>query len=225
MSQQNAEDNIIQPQVEVPAEVAAVRQPDFPVYGAIIARWSPRAFSTREVEEKLLVSVFEAARWAASSYNEQPWRFLLARAPEDRKKFLDFLLPANQSWAKDAPVLVLIASKKTFSHNGKSNATYQFDAGTSSGYLSLACAQHGLIAHGMAGFDGDMARASLGIPSDFEPLAVFAIGYHGDKSQLDEETAQREVPSGRRPIRESIMEGHFIQAQESQAEADTEHDG
>jgi nitroreductase len=182
-------------------------------------------FRRNPIDEETVLRVFEAARWAASSFNEQPWRFLIARSEEDRAKFLSFLTPSNQAWAKDAPVLFVIISKKTFSHNGKPNGTHQFDAGTSSGYITFQAAQLGLIAHGMAGFDKDQARATLGIPTDFEIMAVFALGKHGDKSVLPPEVQDREVPSGRRPVHESIMESHFVDTREKQAEEDTENDG
>ena len=153
-------------------ELQPYRQPDFSVDAAFVNRWSPRAFSPEPIPEETLMSVFEAARWAASSYNEQPWRFLLARTEADRAKFLDFLIPMNQEWAKNAPVLVLILSKKTFSQNGQPNGVNQFDAGTASGYLTLQASLNGLVSHGMAGFDRDKARAALGVPEDFDLIAV-----------------------------------------------------
>ena len=208
-------------ELQLPEEIAQHRHAEHEIDDVFLMRWSPRAFSREPVEEETLLRVFECARWAASSNNEQPWRFLIARSEADRKKFLDFLVPGNQVWARDAPVLVLIVSKKTFSYNGKDNKVYQFDAGTASGYMTLGCTLNGLIAHGMAGFDADMARATLGIPTDFEPMAVFAIGKHGDKSTLPPDVAAREVPSGRRPIKESMMEGGFSPAEEKPAEADT----
>lgn len=209
-------------QEELTPEVRDIRHADYAIDPVFLNRWSPRAFSPEPIDDETLMRVFETARWAASSYNEQPWRFLIARSDEDRKRFLDFLMPMNQAWAKDAPVLVLFVSKKTFSHNGESNSVYQFDAGTASGYFSLGATQNGLFAHGMAGFDRDMARASLGIPTDFEPLAVFALGKRGDKSRLPPEMQEREAPSDRRPVSESIMEGRFLLDTEEQAEADTE---
>jgi nitroreductase len=210
-------------QNEISPEVAAMRQADYPLDAVFLNRWSPRAFSSREVPEDVMLAAFEAARWAASSFNEQPWRFVIARSEEDRKRFLSFLMEANQVWAKDAPVLIVVCSKKTFSHNGSPNRVYQFDAGAASAYLALGATLNGLIVHGMAGFDQDGARATLGLPTDFEPIAVFALGYHGDAAQLPEEIAAREVPIGRRPVKDSIMEGRFIVPEEKQAEAETEN--
>ena len=211
--------------VELSNEVAMEREAEYPIDTAFLERWSPRAFSNREVEDEILMRVFEAARWAASSQNEQPWRFVLARKGEDLDKFVSFLAPPNKIWAQDAPVLVLLVGKKTFSYNGKDNKTFALDCGTASGYMTLACTQNGLIAHGMAGFDGDMARALLGIPTDFEPLAVYAIGYRGDKRRLPEKYQEREIPSARRPIKDSLMEGKWLVAQEFIAEDKTENTG
>src|SRR4051812_29589063 len=113
-------------------EVAEARHADYPVDPIFLNRWSPRAFSPREVPEETLMSAFEAARWAASSGNEQPWRFVIARSAEDRKRFVSFLMPGNQVWAKDAPVLVVVCSKKTRAKDGAPNRCYQFDAGAAS---------------------------------------------------------------------------------------------
>ncbi|HVF85721.1 MAG TPA: nitroreductase family protein [Abditibacteriaceae bacterium] len=203
-------------------DVKPHRQADHAIDATFLNRWSPRAFSSQPVEEEKLMQILEAARWAASSYNEQPWRFLLARTPQDVAKFLDILVPANQVWAKDAPVLLFVAAKKTFSHNGKPNLTHQYDAGTSSGYMTFQAELVGLIAHGMVGFDGDKARTVLNVPDDFQVMAAYAIGYHGDKSQLPPEVQEREVPSSRRPLQESIFEGGFSAHKEEKAEAETD---
>ncbi len=211
-------------QDELNPEVTLYREAEHAIDAAFVSRWSPRAFSPEPIDDETLRGVFEAARWAASSFNEQPWRFLLARTEADRETFLDFLAPFNQEWAKNAPVLVLVVSKKTFSHNGQPNAVFAFDAGTCSGYLTLQASLSGLVAHGMAGFDRDKARAALHIPNDFDPLAVFAIGKRGDKNTLPPNLQEREVPSNRRPIQESIMEGGFRPAAEKAAEDDTQND-
>lgn len=197
-------------QNEVHPDVQPFRQADHEIDATFLNRWSPRAYSSQPVEEEKLLQVFESARWAASSNNEQPWRFIIARTEADRERFVSFLVPGNQVWAKNAPVLVLVISKKTFARNGNPNRTYQFDAGAASAYMALGATLNGLIAHGMAGFDVEMSRATFGIPTDFDPIAAFAIGYQGDKNDLPEETAAREIPSSRRPIAESIMEGNFI---------------
>jgi nitroreductase len=190
-------------------EVRAYRQADKPVDPIFLNRWSPRAFAEEPIDDETLWRVFEAARWAPSSNNEQPWRFIIARTPEDRARFVDFLMPGNQLWARHAPVLILVISKRTFSYNGSPNRVNQFDAGTAWGFLSLAAVQNGLITHGMAGFDPDRARELLEIPDDYDILATIALGKRGDASQLPEDMQAREVPSTRRPAAESVMEGRF----------------
>ena len=203
--------------MEINEEVKPFRHAEHPVEPEFLNRWSPRAFSGEKVPNDVLMRVFESARWAASSYNEQPWRFVLARSEEDREKFGTFLLPAN-GWAKKAPVLVLTVSKKTFSHNGSPNRVYQHDAGAAAAYMALAATQNGLYAHGMAGFDPDLARATLGIPFDYDPMAMWAIGYRGQTSDLAPELQEREQPSERRPLSEILMEGAFrvVPADETQ---------
>lgn len=195
--------------MELLPEVKPHRVPEYPVDNLFLNRWSPRAFSAQSVSDDVLGSIFEAARWAASSYNEQPWRFVVAKTPADLQKFLAFLTPANQSWAHTAPVLVLTLGKKTFTHNGSANRVFAHDVGAASAYMALAATQHGLHAHGMAGFDPELARATLGIPSDYEPLAMWALGYRGETTQLPENYQALEVPSSRRPLSEIVLEGAF----------------
>jgi nitroreductase len=195
--------------MELLPEVKEHRIPGNPVDNLFLNRWSPRAFSSQPVTDDILSQIFEAARWAASSYNEQPWRFLVAKTPADLEKFQTFMVPANQAWANHAPVLVLTLGKKTFTHNGTDNRTYVHDVGAASAYMALAATQHGLHAHGMAGFDPELARATLGIPTDYDPIAMWALGYRGETSQLPEGYQAIEFPSARRPLSEIVMEGAF----------------
>lgn len=188
-------------QAEVAQEVQPHRVPEFEVDAIFLNRWSPRAFSSEPIDDETLMCVFETAKWAPSSYNEQPWRFILARTENDRAVFVDFLMEANQAWAKAAPVLILIVSKKTFSRNGNPNCVNQFDAGTAWGYMALGATQNNLITHGMAGFDADKAREVLGIPDDFDILAVIALGKRAGAAPED--------ISGRRALKETVMEGKF----------------
>ena len=196
-------------QNEVTAEVQAHRTPEHEVAPIFLNRWSPRAFSSDPIDEETLLSIFEAAKWAPSSSNEQPWRFIVAKSEEDRARFVDFLVPANQVWAKNAPVLILVISKKTFARNGNPNRTNQFDAGTAWGFLALAAHQNNLITHGMAGFDYDKARAVLGVPEEFDILATIALGKRDDISILPPEVQAKEAISPRRALSETIMEGKF----------------
>jgi nitroreductase len=196
-------------QSQIHDDVKDIRHADYEIDPIFLNRWSPRAFSSEPISEEILRRVFEAARWSPSSFNEQPWRFIIARREEDLARFVDFLMEANQAWAKYAPVLIAVISKKTFTHNDTPNAVYQFDAGCAWGYISLAAAQNGLITHGMAGFDRDKAREVLGVTDDFDILAIIALGRHGDAGQLPEPIREREVPSGRRLQVESVMEGKF----------------
>jgi nitroreductase len=216
-----ANENIEKLHHNIDPEVKPHRKAEHAIDPIFLNRWSPRAFSSEEIPEEIVMSVLEAGRWAASSYNEQPWRYIIARTPEDRKKFLSFLVPANQAWAHSAPVLIVIVSKKTFTQNGKENSVYKFDAGTSSGYLSLQATLNGLYMHGMSGFDADLARATLGIPTDFDAIAVFALGKRGHTDQLPEGYRGGEVPSARRPLSETVMEGHFRDSTEKVADEGT----
>jgi nitroreductase len=173
----------------------------------ILQRWSPRAFADREIPIEELKKLFVAAGWAASSYNEQPWRFLVGRkGDETYKKIFSALVEFNQGWAKTAPVLVLSAGKKTFSHNGSPNKFALHDTGAATAYLALQATAAGFHTHSMAGFDQELARASFGIPSDYDLGAVTAIGYFGDPAVLPEEPRKSEVaPRTRKSIAEFVF--------------------
>lgn len=184
------------------------------VHGLIRSRWSPRAFSSEEVSTEDLKALLEAARWAASSYNEQPWRFYVATKsdPEGYARLLDALVPFNQAWAGKAPVLIIMAAKKTFSHNGAPNYYALHDAGQALAYLMLEATALGLYTHAMAGFDHEKARKAIGLPDDYDLAAAVVVGHLGDPAALtvqmrDSESAKRE----RKPLSEVAFGSRFNQ--------------
>lgn len=198
----------IVPEERLSEEVKGRRQSEYPVHPLFLNRWSPRSFADRPVPDDVLFTVLEAARWAPSSNNDQPWRFLVARTEEQRRKFLSFIRPNNRLWVDRAPALVLMASHKR-RPNGDPNPAHAFDTGTAWGYLSIQAALLGLITRAIGGFDKEAARAALRVPDDYELHAVIAIGYRGPREQLPEPLREREWPNQRRPLRESVIEGEF----------------
>jgi nitroreductase len=171
-------------------------------------RWSPRSFSHREVAPIDLVRVFEAARWAASSYNEQPWRFLVGdRNSLTYKKIHDSLGDFNKAWAGAAPVLILGAAKTKFSHNDTPNRVALYDLGAAASYLTLQAATMGLSTHQMAGFDEAAARKAFEIPEVFVIGAVIALGYQGEPAALSSEQmiAQETTPRERKPLKDFVF--------------------
>ena len=189
-------------------EITENRKPEHSIEPIILSRWSPRAMSGEELPDKELFSLFEAARWAPSCYNNQPWRFLYAKRNTDAwKTFFSLLVEFNQSWCVQAAVLVVIASKKIFDHNGKPSRTHSFDAGAAWENLALEANARGLVAHGMEGFDYDKAKIELKIPDDYTIEAMIAIGKRASKETLPAELQEREKPSARKPLKEIIIEG------------------
>ena len=178
---------------------------------AIRDRWSPRAFSAKQVTSDLLLKLLEAARWAASSFNEQPWRFLVAtrQDPDAFQKALSCLTAANQEWARHAPVLVLTVVKDEFSKNGKPNRCAEHDLGLAMGNLSVQATAEGLVLHQMAGIDQDRIREVYGIPDGYHAVTGIAIGYQGDAEQLPEGwTKESELASRtRKPLQETVFGG------------------
>jgi nitroreductase len=176
------------------------------------ARWSPRAFSDRPVSNEDLKTILEAARWAASSYNEQPWRFIVARK-SDREAYdrlLSILAPYNQGWAHLAPVLMITVAKRAFSHNGEANQHARHDAGAALAHIMLQATALGLHAHGMAGFDAERARHELAIPDEYEPVAAVALGYLGPVERLAESYRQAELaPRKRKPLGELAFDARW----------------
>jgi len=173
----------------------------------ILQRWSPRAFAERQIPSADLEKLFVAASWAASSFNEQPWRYFMGRrGDETYKKIFDSLVEFNQGWAKMAPVLVLSIGKMVFSHNDSPNAFGLHDTGAATAYLMLQATALGLHAHSMAGYNKEKARASFGVPPEYEMGAVTAIGYLGDPSTLPEQYQKGELmPRTRKPVAEFVF--------------------
>ena len=186
------------------------RKSKYDISKNILNRWSPRAMSGETLSDKELMPLFEAARWAPSSYNGQLWRFIYAkRNTKDWKVFLNLLVEGNQAWAKNASVLVVVASRKNFEFNDKPSVTHVFDAGSAWENLALEAYRRGLVAHGMEGFNYAKARRSLKIPKNYDVLAMIAIGKKGNKKDLPEGMRKMEAPSSRRPLKEIIMKGKF----------------
>lgn len=176
----------------------------------ILNRWSPRSLTGEEVPENDLMAMFEAAHWAPSSYNNQPWRFIYARhgTPEWDPIF-NLMVDFNKGWAKNAGVLVVVISCENFEHNGKPARTHSFDSGAAWMSLALEARSRGYIAHGMEGFDYDKAREVLGIPDDYSVEAMIAIGKQAPKEALSPELQEKEQMSGRKSVEEVVMEGRF----------------
>ena len=178
------------------------------VLPAILERWSPRSFDGREVSAETLRKVFEAARWAASSGNVQPWRFVLGmRGTETYDKIFASLAEGNRKWAHRAPVLILGTAQTKFAKDGAENRFALYDLGAASSYLPLGAAALGLAAHQMAGFDQEAARKALGIPAEYAIGSVIALGYQGEPAALgDEELIQRETAARtRKPLSEMVV--------------------
>jgi len=183
------------------------RVSDYPIQDIFLKRWSSRAFSQEPVTEDELMTIFDAARWAQNCYNNQPWRFVYARREGVMwQTFLNFLVPANREWAQHAQILIVVISQTFFDVNGKPSRTHSFDTGAACQNMSLQAASMGIVAHGMEGFDYDAVRRELAIPEIYTVEAMFAVGKRGDKSSLSPKLQEREIPSGRKPLANSIYE-------------------
>ncbi|MFC4618483.1 nitroreductase family protein [Camelliibacillus cellulosilyticus] len=186
------------------------RRPTVDIDPLFLNRWSPRSFQDKPVPEDHLFSLFEAARWAPSCMNFQPWRFLIARTETERQKWFPFINDGNRIWCEKAPVLTLILSQR-WNPDGKPNRFHAFDTGAAWGAMALRAVQLGLATHGMAGYNPDAARELLNIPDEYDILALVAIGYQGEKEVLPEAFQEREKPSDRKPLKDIIFEGQFGQ--------------
>lgn len=173
----------------------------------ISRRWSPRAFADKPVTKEDLRRLFEAARWAPSSYNDQPWRFIVGQKGDSTyQRIFDSLGEFNQAWAKSAPVLLLTAAHKEFNQNQKPNHHAMHDLGLATAMLMVQATHQGLYTHGMAGFDHAKARAAFGIPPEYEIGAVIALGYFGNPDELPEGMKERELaPRQRKPLSEIVL--------------------
>jgi nitroreductase len=187
-----------------------VRHPDHAILPCIVQRWSPRAMTGEPLSAAELLTLFEAARWAPSTYNEQEWRFLYARRDTPVwGTFFGLLMEANQAWCHRAAVLVVVVSHKVFARNGQPNPVHTFDSGAAFENLALQGCSMGLVVHGMAGFDRDQARRELGVPDDYDVEAMIAIGRPGDPADLPAALRERETPTLRKPVGEIAREGQF----------------
>ncbi|PWU20037.1 MAG: nitroreductase [Verrucomicrobia bacterium] len=187
-----------------------VRKADHPIEKIFLQRWSPRAMSGEPISEQEMLTLFEAARWAPSTYNEQEWRFLYARRETPHwLAFFDLLVERNQAWCAKAALLSVIVAHKVFESNKKPNPVHAFDSGLAYENLALQGAAMGLVVHAMQGFDFEGARKSLAVPDDYAVCAMFAAGRPGNPGDLPAETREREKPSLRKPVREIICEGSF----------------
>jgi nitroreductase len=188
---------------------------DYPIHQLLADRWSPYAFENRPVSQSDLCCLFEAARWSASSYNEQPWNYLVATQedPDLFQQLLSCLVEGNQIWAKDAPVLALGVVSLKFKLNGNDNRAAVHDLGAASSTLAIEAAARGIYVHQMIGILPDKARDLFSIPANFEAWTGLAIGYRGDPETLPDALKQRDLaPRQRKPLEQFVFSGKWGEA-------------
>ena len=186
----------------------------YPIHELLRERWSPRAFADRMVEPEELRSLLEAARWAPSSFNEQPWSFIVATKehPGDYERLLSCLVEGNVRWAQHAPVLMLSVAKLAFERNGKPNRHAFHDVGLAVENMVIQATALGLAVHQMAGFHVDKARELFSIPDGHEPVAALVLGFPGDPAGLPEDLRERErAPRTRKPLESFVFSGQWGQ--------------
>ncbi len=183
----------------------------YDIHPVLKERWSPRIFDSKPVEEEKLKRIFEAARWAPSAFNEQPWRFIIGKkGSKSWDDIYETLIGFNQAWTKTADVLALVVGKTHSSNNGKPNATFEYDTGQSVAHLTFQTTSEGLFIHQMSGFSKEKAKEIFEIPDGFEPLTAFAIGYMGNVEDLNEDFQKMEKsPRERKQFDEFVFEGKF----------------
>ncbi len=181
-----------------------VRTSRFGVMQEIRARYANRAISPREVPREILYALIEAASFAPSCFNEQPWRFLIAQG-ERKEQLLKTLTPLNQEWAGSAPVLILTLAKKAFTQGGKDNYWHLSDTGCATGFLMLEAQRRGLTAHPMGGFSREQARGAFNVPDDFSIVHVMAVGWPGDAEKLSPHDRERNHPMPRKAVEDLLL--------------------
>lgn len=189
------------------------RSADHLIDAQFTSRFSPRGFTAKTLTEAELLPLFEAARWAPSASNNQPWRFAYGlRGDAAFAKIAEALVPFNRSWAEKASALVVVASRTTVAKDGAEvpNGTHAFDTGTAWGYLAWQASHAGLVAHAMAGFEAEILAKNLNLPEGYVLHAVVAVGEHGDIEKLPEVLQAREVPNGRLPLAQIVAHGGFV---------------
>ncbi len=182
------------------------RQFNHMIMKLIQERWSPRAFSEQPVSQEDILGLLEAARYAPSCFNEQPWRFIIANQPDTLEKARGALTDKNRRWADKAPVLILILARQNFEKNNEPNYWHAFDAGTAWGFLALEAHHRGLITHAMGGFFPEVARKAFEISEEHAVITIVAVGYMGDGEKLPEELLEKENPGMRKPLSELILD-------------------
>lgn len=185
------------------------RTTKYEIEDIFLKRYSPRAMSGEKISKEELMTLFEAARWAPSSYNIQPWRFIYAmRDTEEFKNLFSFLIDFNKSWCVNAGALIVAISKKTDDKNQPS-VTHSFDTGSAWENLALQATTMNLVVHGMSGFDYAMAKTKLGVPDDYNIEMTMAVGKPGKIENLPEGIRGDETPNDRKPLEEIVFEGKF----------------
>ncbi len=180
------------------------------ILNTILERWSPRTMSGESLSQDELMSLFEAARWAPSSYNNQPWRYIYAEKSSDSwSKFFNFLVSQNQGWCKNAAALIVVISKDTFDFNGKPSRTHSFDTGASWENLAIQGNALGLVVHAMQGFDYDRVKKELNIPDGYTVEAMIAVGKPARGGDL-ESLQEMEEMTQRKPLSETVFKGTFV---------------
>lgn len=193
------------PALHLAEVVKSNRNSEHEVSPLFLNRWSPRSYTDQKVSEAVLNQLLEAARWAPSSYNLQPWRFFIANTDAQLEVFKQFIIPFNRTWTDNIPQMILLASAKS-TPTGDPNGAHAFDAGAAWAHIALQATLLGLSTHAVGGFDRAKARELLKVSDDLELHAIIVIGYQGEKEVLNETLQEREKPSPRNPIAASIVE-------------------